>query len=337
MTCIFFCRNATPTYRFPWLLWSVVGGVAFFLAHQNNIEGPQMSEPCNDTVVPAEYFTFPKQNKGFSIPPYLSSIEAAEAIRPPKSVKTIEERCAELSSEQLSALEELREEITGQEWHDASYHDDWTLIRYLTARNFNVKKTISMLEKTANWHKETGSRTWRCGMCLENPNVHMMQFAGWDYQHRPVLYSSMRWSIDRSDPQRSLCHTVTAFNHAVSLMPEGVEQWVHMTDFETYSHLKDSNPKMGSTVITALQDHFPERLAMMVLIDAPSMFSVLWKLISPFIDARTKEKVRFMYTKSSPNIRDEFPKLFPDHLSAYLIAAYERNKKAEIAPELLAQ
>ncbi|CUE65711.1 Hypothetical protein, putative [Bodo saltans] len=294
-----------------------------------------MAIVCNDTVVPTEYFMFPRQNQGFSIPQYLATTEAAEAVRPPPSVKSIEERRAEFSPEQLAALDELRALVVEQEWYEPDHHNDWMLIRYSLARNFNVKKSFAMLEKSALWNKETGSRTWTCNTCIENPNLHLMQFVGWDFQCRPILYSSMRWGTDRSDPQRSLQHSVMAFNHAVSLMPEGVEQWIHMTDFETYSHLKDSNPKMGTTVISALQDHFPERLGMMILIDAPSMFSVLWALFSPFIDARTKEKVRFMYTKSKPNIRDEFPKLFPDHVCQYLIPSFERNKTAEVAPEVV--
>lgn len=283
--------------------------------------------------LPREFFLFPRQNPGFAIPPYLATDEAAQLIRPPAQVRTLKERLSDCSEDELAKLDEIRAKVKDQPWYNAEIHSDWTLLRYLAARSFKVEKSMTMLEKTAKWYSETGADRWICPECMDFPEKHMMQFVGWDLQHRPVIYASLRWGSDRTDPQRSLVHTVSAFNHAVRLMPEGVEQWVSMTDFETYSHFKDGNPRMGSTVITALQDHFPERLAMMILVNPPTMFSVLWKLFSPFIDARTKEKVRFMYTKGKPNIRDEFPKLFPAHVCEYLVAAFERNKKGQLPGE----
>ena len=280
------------------------------------------------------FFVFERQNVGFEIPSYLVDEAELARIRPPSTVSTLQQRLDELTPQAREAFETLKEQVQSQDWFKAELYDDRTLIRYLIARNYNIAKSTAMLQKTAAWHESSGSLQWQCEMCKEDPNQHMMQFVGWDLQHRPVLYNSMRWSPDRVDPQRSLKHTVQAFNHAISLMPEGVEQWISVTDFVTYSHFKDGNPKMGSTVISTMQDHFPERLAMKILVDPPTMFWVLWKLFGPFIDAKTKEKVKFMYTKGKPNIRDEFPKIFPPHLSDYLIRSYERNKTGECASSL---
>ena len=43
-----------------------------------------------------------------------------------------------------------------------------------------------------------------------------------------------------------------------------------------------------------MQEHYPERLGLAVCYDPPSVFSVFWKLISPFIDVKTKSKIRFV-------------------------------------------
>jgi hypothetical protein len=77
--------------------------------------------------------------------------------------------------------------------------------------------------------------------------------------------------------------------------------------------------------VDVMQNHYPERLGMMILINPPTMFWVLYKLLSPFIDQRTKEKAKMLYTDREPNIRDEFPKLFPPHVANYLLEAYMRN------------
>ena len=44
---------------------------------------------------------------------------------------------------------------------------------------------------------------------------------------------------------------------------------------------------------------YPERLGLAVCYDPPSVFSVFWKLISPFIDVKTKSKIRFVQPRGT--------------------------------------
>lgn len=277
--------------------------------------------------LPADFFLFPRQNEGFQIPYFLTSEEEAAKVRPPPVVKTLQQRLDELSEKQRIVLAEFKVTVQGTEWYDEGMHDDWALIRYLVACDFKAKKSLEMLRNTTKWWKEKDVANWVCEKCLNNPNRHMMQFVGWDLEHRPVCFMSMRWGPDRSDP---IPHCVSAFNHLLQLMPVGVEKWVFVTDFETYSHMKDSNLRVGTTVIKTIQNHFPERLGMIILVNAPSAFSFLWKLSSFAVDEKTKQKVVFWYTKSTPNVRNEFPKVFPPVLSSYLCDAYDRSKACKL-------
>ncbi|KAK7201249.1 CRAL/TRIO, N-terminal domain/CRAL/TRIO domain containing protein [Novymonas esmeraldas] len=276
-----------------------------------------------DLKLPADCFLLPKQNEGFQIPYFLSSAEEVDKIRPPAVVKTWEQRHAELDETQQRRLADFRKMVADAPWYDEAKFDGWLCLRYLIARSYDLKKAFAMLENTVKWWKETGSETWHCETCLENSSNHMGQFIGWDLEYRPVMFMSMRWGQDRSNP---LHHMVTAFNHMIRQMPVGVEKWVCVTDFETYSHLRDGKPSMGLTVIRAIQDHFPERLGKMVCINPPKLFSVLWKLLLPAIDPVTRSKVEFLWTEASPAVCEAFPRLFPPHLSAYLCDSYDRSK-----------
>nr|CCC93081.1 conserved hypothetical protein [Trypanosoma congolense IL3000] len=292
---------------------------------------PVVGEACASSdappdSLPADLFLFPRQNDGFQVPFFLATEKAAAKVRPPPVVKTLEQRLEELSEKEIFAFKELKKIVQLSLWCDESLHDDWALIRYLVACGFKVKKALEMLEKSARWWKEMDVANLGCQKCLENPNKHMMQFVGWDLQYRPVCFMSMRLGPDRSDP---IPHCVYTFKHLLQLMPVGVEKWVFVTDFETYSHLRDTNIRVGTEVIKTIQNHFPERLGMIILVNPPSAFSVLWKLSAFAIDKKTKEKVVFWYTKSKPNIRDEFPKLFPSELSAYLCETYLRCKEGK--------
>ncbi|KAG5466939.1 hypothetical protein LSCM1_01116 [Leishmania martiniquensis] len=273
--------------------------------------------------LPKDCFLFPKQNDAFQIPYFLSSSDEVDKIRPPAVVKTWKERYGELKEAQQKRLHELTKMVSAAPWYEENKFDNWLCLRYLTARSFDVSEAFSMLEKTVKWWKETGSETWQCDTCLGNPNQHMGQFIGWDKEHRPVMFMSMRWGPDRKNPLR---HMVCSFNHLIRMMPVGVEKWVCVTDFETYSHLHDCKPSASVSVIRVIQDHYPERLGKMVCINPPKLFSVLWKLILPVIDSVTRTKLEFLWTEAQPSVCEAFPSLFPPHLSEYLSDSYDRSK-----------
>lgn len=290
------------------------------------VDSPAPEDSCitaKDLQLPTDCFPLPRQNVGFQIPYFLSSVAEVSRIRPPAVVKTWETRFGELSAKQQQAFHEYVVKVKAAQWYDAAKHDDWTCLRYLSARQYDLRKAFDMLANSAKWRMETGSDDWICEACVQCPNGHMSQFVGWDRQHRPVLYMSMRWGPERKEPMK---HMVCAFNHLVRMMPEGVEQWVCLSDFETYSHLRDGKPSMGLSVIRTIQDHFPERLGNMICINPPTMFWVLYKLFYPVIDPATRTKVLFLYTEDKPSVYDAFPSLFPDHLSQFLYDSYHRSK-----------
>lgn len=270
-----------------------------------------------------ECFLLKKQNKGFQIPFFLSSHVELEKIRPPAVVKTWDTRYEELGSENQQIFDEFRTKVESKPWYNSDLHDNWCLIRYLTARNFNCTKALEQLQETVEWLKNPENSSTECSLCQKDPDLHCGQFVGWDLSHRPVMFMSMRWGPERKHP---LNHMIAAFNHLTKLMPLGVEKWVCLTDFETYSHLKDSNPSMGISVIQTIQTHFPERLGKMICINPPTLFWVLWNLFSPFVDPPTKEKVEFLYTEDRPSTYDSFSRLFPEHLCQYLHDAFDRSK-----------
>ena len=60
--------------------------------------------------------------------------------------------------------------------------------------------------------------------------------------------------------------------------------------------------------VTALQNHYPERLGKGYLVDAPFVFWVLWKAISPFMSKHTKSKVTWVRgsLRSKRRVFEEF-------------------------------
>ena len=47
-------------------------------------------------------------------------------------------------------------------------------------------------------------------------------------------------------------------------------------------------------VFEVLQQHYPERLGELWFLNAPFIFWGLWRVVSPFIQQATKEKIKFL-------------------------------------------
>jgi hypothetical protein len=62
--------------------------------------------------------------------------------------------------------------------------------------------------------------------------------------------------------------------------------------------------------------HYPERLGMALIINAPRLFSGLWSWIKRFVDPNTVAKVRFV--SSGPHLRSTLAEIFPDELANWL-------------------
>lgn len=47
-----------------------------------------------------------------------------------------------------------------------------------------------------------------------------------------------------------------------------------------------------------LQQHFPERVKRIFMLDSPIIFDALWRIVRPFVDPETRKKVQFVYGQS---------------------------------------
>lgn len=71
-------------------------------------------------------------------------------------------------------------------------------------------------------------------------------------------------------------------------------QWFLVMDMNGYSSKNSPPLNVSMETMRIFQNHFPERAKKIVIVDAPMVFTVLWKAIKPFIDPVTRPKFAFV-------------------------------------------
>lgn len=76
-------------------------------------------------------------------------------------------------------------------------------------------------------------------------------------------------------------------------MPPGTESIAMLVNFKESRKGDGASAGQGRQVISILQNHYPERLGRACMKDVPWVMWAFFKIINPFIDPLTKEKLKF--------------------------------------------
>eukprot|EP00824_Muranothrix_gubernata_P009681 TRINITY_DN2238_c0_g1_i1.p1 TRINITY_DN2238_c0_g1~~TRINITY_DN2238_c0_g1_i1.p1 ORF type:complete len:453 (+),score=76.13 TRINITY_DN2238_c0_g1_i1:37-1359(+) len=218
------------------------------------------------------------------------------------SVVPLRDRRSTLTPKQCEALDNLRARLTDLPPEDIEYCDDACLVRFIDARGWSVRKAYRQLMCHLKWKREYQPLDIHPGE-VEAQALHGgMYRAGFDRVGRPLMI--MRPICDkhlRSCTAEQLAdrvrHLVYTIEQAVLTMNEngGVEKMAWIIDFKGVKSRRDL-PTLKTAVkfIDILSTHFPERLGIAILLDAPRIFEAFWKLVRPFMSAVTGNKVVFL-------------------------------------------
>ena len=73
----------------------------------------------------------------------------------------------------------------------------------------------------------------------------------------------------------------------------GQETFVTIADLEGFSMANFSLTYI-KVIVSILQNHYPERLGTVYVINAPFIFSAAWRMIQPLLDERTRSKIEIL-------------------------------------------
>lgn len=181
------------------------------------------------------------------------------------------------------------------------------ILRYLRATKWVAKDAIDRITGTIAWRREFGinhqtddSKNIVNAKLIEPESLTGKEVVlGFDNDARPCLYLKPGRQNTKTS-HRQVQHLVYCLERVIDFMPSGQDSLALLIDFKQHpeiaSHVETSKVppiSVGREVLNILQTHYPERLGKALLTNIPFLGRVFLKLIHPFIDPLTREKLVF--------------------------------------------
>uniref|UniRef100_A0A0B6Z7E2 CRAL-TRIO domain-containing protein n=1 Tax=Arion vulgaris TaxID=1028688 RepID=A0A0B6Z7E2_9EUPU len=209
-----------------------------------------------------------------------------------------------LSDKQAAALSEFKECIQDIR---KPHHDDYFLLRFLRARNFDYKKSEVMLRNHMRWREQNNADTIL--QDFEPPEVMRKYYTGglfgqdkegsflWVEPMGHLDIKGILMSMRKQDVIRSKTWLMEDIyrQFAIKSKEQGrrVDQIVILFDLEKFGmkHLWKPGMDVFIEIVSLFEDHYPETLKRTFIFNAPRIFPIAYSLIRPFLSEATHKKV----------------------------------------------
>ncbi|KAJ3192720.1 hypothetical protein HK101_006084 [Irineochytrium annulatum] len=169
---------------------------------------------------------------------------------------------------------------------ERAWLNDACLLRYLRATKWaSAPVARDRVAATVKWRREYRPTEITAEEVEPEGASGKHFFTGFDRQNRPLY-----WLVPREK--------------GISLMPEGVEQFGLMIDFEGQSMMNSTPISVSKQFLDIVSNHYPERLGIGIMINPTWYLWVFFKLLGPFLDPVTKSKIHFFNSKVQKQIND---------------------------------
>lgn len=198
---------------------------------------------------------------------------------------------------------------------------DACLVRYLRARNWDMKAAEKMIRETIAWRLEVKPQNLHCDACVEDPYSHSIRQVGWDKDGHPVFYSVLAPRCVRHT-EKNVIHLTWLLERTVRNLPVGVSKWVWVIDLHGFK-FSDASPSQGKQSSKILSDHYPERLHKAYIVDGPAIFRGFWSLCKTVLSKETVEKVDLFTFKKC---EDKFKEVFDEEMMSWMLTEMKENR-----------
>ncbi|KAI9487364.1 MAG: CRAL-TRIO domain-containing protein [Benjaminiella poitrasii] len=177
--------------------------------------------------------------------------------------------------------------------NERGFLTEGTIHRYMRARKWNYEAAKTMLENTIKWRREYKPDEVDADAVRVEAETGKMYYSGFDRMGRPLWIMKPRYENSK-DSDRQVKHIVFCLERGIRLMPPQVEKISIVVDFKDSTASNNASVGTCKKFLDILGNHYPERLGIAFLVNAPWFFFTTFKLIAPFMDPVTRNKIKFI-------------------------------------------
>ncbi|KAM0801231.1 CRAL/TRIO domain protein [Usnea florida] len=166
------------------------------------------------------------------------------------------------------------------------------LLRYLRASKWNEPHAITRVQATLVWRREFKVESHTADYISEENETGKQVIFGYDNEGRPCLYLNPHRQNTKGR-EKQMQHLVFMLERCIDLTPPGQETLAILVDFKQSRKGENPSVAQGRQTLSILQNHYPERLGNACVKNVPWLVWGFFKLINPFIDPLTREKMKF--------------------------------------------
>ncbi|PYH43807.1 CRAL/TRIO domain protein [Aspergillus saccharolyticus JOP 1030-1] len=166
------------------------------------------------------------------------------------------------------------------------------ILRYLRASKWNVSEAATRLQRTLVWRREYGVEKLTADYISVENETGKQVILGYDIEGRPCLYLiPSNQNTETSD--RQIEHLVFMLERVIDLMGPDQETLALLVNFKETKSGQNATIGQAKQTLNFLQNHYPERMGRALVINMPFLINGFFKIITPFIDPQTRQKLKF--------------------------------------------
>ncbi|QPG75981.1 hypothetical protein FOA43_003367 [Brettanomyces nanus] len=240
----------------------------------------------------------------YIVPPRENPLTESQLEMYDTVLKHFQQKDLEISVKEKSDIDTERRVLTSDE---QAWVTRECILRYLRATKWIVKDAIERIERTIAWRREFGidhqlddSKNIVTPELVDPESETGKEVVlGYDNDDRPCLYLKPGRQNTKNS-FRQVQHLVFFLERVIDFMPSGQDSLALLIDFKQHPEIESQVEtskipplSVGRQVLHILQTHYPERLGKALLTNIPFLGRAFLKLIYPFIDPLTRQKLVF--------------------------------------------
>ncbi|GAA5884608.1 hypothetical protein JCM6882_005320 [Rhodosporidiobolus microsporus] len=201
-------------------------------------------------------------------------------------------RATPLTSEEIADVRPLNDV-------EKCYWSKQAFLRCLRAVKWDYAAGVRRAEETLVWRREFKVEEMKESDISREGETGKELVMGFDVNCRPVLYMHPNRQNTQVGPDQ-IAFVVWCLERTLDLLPPtdpAVEMLCLCIDFGKDDKNAKSQPTtlgQARKVLEILQTYYCERLGKAVCVNIPQIFFAFYKLVGPFVDPVTKDKIRFL-------------------------------------------